>query len=173
MAFIRRKKINGHYYYQAVRNYRDDAGKHRQELLCHLGKHKSLDAAITAEEAAAKMWRERLDSWVQRGDDLYEQIHDLYAMDVAEWGGIPSRADISARRLRYLHDRRDTYEYYLRTRGEKEYELELEAIDMQLEYYRLCFDFHEHFEALEKAEQRVDRHEKRLERYLQVKREYF
>ncbi len=54
VAFIRRKKVHGYEYYQAVRNYRDSNGKHHQEVLCHLGKHNSLDAAIAAERTAVK-----------------------------------------------------------------------------------------------------------------------
>ena len=49
MAFVRRKKVRGYTYYQFVRNYRE-GGKHRQEVLCHLGPYDSLEEAIRAEE---------------------------------------------------------------------------------------------------------------------------
>jgi DNA-binding XRE family transcriptional regulator len=45
MAFVRRKKMGGKHYYQLVRNDRV-AGKHRQKVLCHLGVHNSIEAAI-------------------------------------------------------------------------------------------------------------------------------
>jgi hypothetical protein len=45
MVFVRRKKMHGKHYYQLVRNYRE-AGKHRQKVLCHLGVHDSIEAAI-------------------------------------------------------------------------------------------------------------------------------
>jgi len=70
MVFVRYKTVKGHRYYQLVRNYRED-GNHRQEVLCHLGPHDSIDAAIEAErrriapelepyEWAASYARERL-----------------------------------------------------------------------------------------------------------------
>jgi DNA-binding XRE family transcriptional regulator len=37
--------MGGKHYYQLVRNYRE-GGKHRQEVLCHLGVHDSIEAAI-------------------------------------------------------------------------------------------------------------------------------
>ena len=45
MAFVRAKVVEGYTYYQLVHNYRE-AGKHRQKVLCHLGKHSSLDKAV-------------------------------------------------------------------------------------------------------------------------------
>jgi DNA-binding XRE family transcriptional regulator len=45
MVFVRRKKMHGKHYYQLVRNSRE-GGKHRQKVLCHLGVHDSIEAAI-------------------------------------------------------------------------------------------------------------------------------
>jgi hypothetical protein len=52
-VFVRRKKVNGNTYYQLVRNYRED-GKHRQQVLCHLGRYKSIEAAIAGERELAE-----------------------------------------------------------------------------------------------------------------------
>ena len=52
--FVRRKKVKGNTYYQLVRNVRED-GKHKQQFLCHLGPHKSLEAAIAAERKLAEI----------------------------------------------------------------------------------------------------------------------
>jgi len=49
MAFVRYKMVKGRKYYQLVRNYREN-GKHRQQVLCHLGQHQSLDEAIDYEK---------------------------------------------------------------------------------------------------------------------------
>ena len=49
MAFVRYKMVKGRKYYQLVRNYREN-GKHRQQVLCHLGQHESLDEAIDYEK---------------------------------------------------------------------------------------------------------------------------
>ena len=51
MPFVRYKMVKGRRYYQLVRNYREN-GKHRQQMLCHLGQHKSLDEAIDHEQRA-------------------------------------------------------------------------------------------------------------------------
>lgn len=45
MAFIRYTTVEGKRYYQVVRSYRE-GGKPRQEVLCHLGVHDSLEKAI-------------------------------------------------------------------------------------------------------------------------------
>jgi hypothetical protein len=69
MPFIRYKTVKGRRYYQLVRNYRE-AGVHRQQVICHLGPHESIDAAIEAEHQRIKVplsweayrasyWRER------------------------------------------------------------------------------------------------------------------
>jgi len=49
MAFVRYKTVEGKRYYQVVSNYRE-RGKHRQEVLCHLGVHDSLEKAIEHEK---------------------------------------------------------------------------------------------------------------------------
>jgi hypothetical protein len=49
LAFVRSKNVRGYTYYQLVRNDRV-GGKHRQEVLEHLGHHDSLEAAILAED---------------------------------------------------------------------------------------------------------------------------
>lgn len=54
MAYVRRKRVKGNDYYQLVRS-RQVEGKTRQELLLHLGKNETVDAAeaVWSEELAA------------------------------------------------------------------------------------------------------------------------
>ncbi len=47
MAFVRSKKVDGHAYYQLVKNERV-VGKHKQRVLMHLGRHETVEAAIEA-----------------------------------------------------------------------------------------------------------------------------
>ncbi len=68
MAFVRYKTVKGNKYYQYVRNYRE-GGRHKQEVLCHLGPHDSLDGAIDYESqmmslslSEASMWEEEANS---------------------------------------------------------------------------------------------------------------
>lgn len=57
LAFVRYKKVNGKKYYQLVRNYREN-GKHKQEVLYHLGpQYDSLEAVIKDVEGKATFYR--------------------------------------------------------------------------------------------------------------------
>ena len=87
MAFIRHKNVRGYTYYQLVHNY-TEGGKHRQEVLAHLGTHDSLEAAILAEDSKVtpeRAYYERLVSYyldeaeyVRRGaQHLYESDYHL------------------------------------------------------------------------------------------------
>ena len=59
MAFLRSKIVNGKRYYQLVENERVD-GKHKQRVLMHLGRHKTVEAAIAD-------WTEHA-NWIRRVD---------------------------------------------------------------------------------------------------------
>jgi hypothetical protein len=72
VAFIRRKRVHGYEYFQVVRNYRDANGKHRQEMLCHLGTHNSLEAAIAAEQTQIKIHRETAELHRKKGKDYID-----------------------------------------------------------------------------------------------------
>jgi hypothetical protein len=56
MAFVRPKEVNGYTYYQLVKSERVD-GKHRQRMLMHLGRHRSVEAALEAWEKRARIER--------------------------------------------------------------------------------------------------------------------
>jgi hypothetical protein len=45
MAYVRKKKVKGHEYYQLVESHRVD-GKPRQRVLMHLSKEPTVDAAL-------------------------------------------------------------------------------------------------------------------------------
>jgi alkanesulfonate monooxygenase SsuD/methylene tetrahydromethanopterin reductase-like flavin-dependent oxidoreductase (luciferase family) len=92
VAFIRRKKVHGHHYYQAVRNYRDKNGKHRQEVLCHLGLHSSLDATIDAERKKAKVFQELALSHRTRAKHLRDTILERHGWELPN-GEIPNVAE--------------------------------------------------------------------------------
>ena len=90
MMFVRHKTVKGRRYYQLVRNFRED-GNHRQEVLCHLGLHDSIDAAIEAErqriaptleyyEALANEWYRTVDY----GEREMEALGTLEVLDQAE-----------------------------------------------------------------------------------------
>ncbi len=171
MAFIRRKKVHGYEYYQAVRNYRDSNGKHHQEVLCHLGKHNSLDAAIAAERTAVKIEGERAFLRDMRVRALGANIRNSYP-DRAQWLLVYCEEDIPGW-LNNLRNQRSEYERYLTMFGHKEYELAVEELDMELEFLEMCREYCAAGDFEVKAMQRALRHEERLQKFLQVKRENF
>ena len=88
MAFIRRKKVHCYEYCQVVRNYRDGEGKHRQEMLDHLGRYDTIEAAIAFRKGKATFHQEQARVLSKRADDLKEDLQELYSDDLG--GEIPS-----------------------------------------------------------------------------------
>lgn len=75
MAFVRNKRVGEHRYRQLVENYRDGAGRHRQRVLAHLGRHATVGDAL---EAA------RADLAALEDSKTLEQ-HKEAAREAAEW----------------------------------------------------------------------------------------
>ena len=73
MAFVRYKDVGGRRYYQLVRNYREN-GRHRQEVLYHLGKYSTLDEAIGAERRMEIRLQDELARSYRQAARLREKI---------------------------------------------------------------------------------------------------
>jgi hypothetical protein len=62
MTYVRSKQVPGndktYTYYQVVRGFRVD-GKVKQEVVAHLGRHETPEAALTYWDEAAGRWRQR------------------------------------------------------------------------------------------------------------------
>ncbi len=102
MAFVRYKVVNGRKYYQLVRNYRE-GGKHKQQMLCHLGLHESLEAAIESQ-------RQKVASVEGVASELREEAERKKAEllnDFAEQlaGELPSFPEVYARMLELEEER--------------------------------------------------------------------
>jgi len=91
-VFVRCKKVKGNTYYQLVRNYRED-GKHRQKVLCHLGRHRSLEAAIAAERELTERHECAAASHSEEAQYFKEVCLEQYAEEIEEMGGISLAAD--------------------------------------------------------------------------------
>jgi hypothetical protein len=89
MAFVRYKVVKGRKYYQYVRNYRE-GGRHKQEVLCHLGtyQYQSLEEAIDYEAGMAQDYLEHATQQEVEANDTQEYLLDFYG-DVLG-GEIPS-----------------------------------------------------------------------------------
>ena len=104
--FVRRKKVKGNIYYQLVRNYRED-GKHRQQFLCHLGRHKSLEAAIAAERELAEEHEDKAAHWSEEARLTKELLHEEYGEEIGHT--VPSRRQADLRWRAFWKEYRQKY----------------------------------------------------------------
>src|SRR5215203_3393767 len=81
MVFVRRKKMHGKHYYQLVRNDRV-AGKHRQQVLCHLGVHDSIQAAIADTQRQVAHYEKEAASKEAEAHRKEAELKERYGDDV-------------------------------------------------------------------------------------------
>ena len=139
MAFIRRKKVNGYVYYQVVRNYRDRDGKHRQEVLDHLGVHDTIEATLTYRRMKVASHLEQAKALSRRVDSLRADLRELYSDDLR--GEIPSLKEAwEAYESSWaeLYDPGVPYSEYGMFYSEL-LEINLERADQTIDYYGLIF----------------------------------
>ena len=74
MVYIRQKAVSGKRYYQVVQSYRDEEGRPRQEVLCHLGVHSSIEEAIEHEKRSITA-RLREANKLRNMDHLMKEAH--------------------------------------------------------------------------------------------------
>ena len=137
VAFIRCKKVHGHAYHQVVRNYRDGDGKHRQEVLDHLGVHDTIEATLTYRRMKVASHREQAKALSRRVDSLRVDLRELYSDDLGgeipsleeAWGAYESSwAELYGPDVPY-HGRGMLYSELL--------EINLERADQTIDYYAL------------------------------------
>ena len=165
MAFIRSKKVHGHEYYQVVHNYRDH-GKHRQKVLVHLGKHSSIELAITAERENFQYYRERVSKLRKEAEGLRAKLLDhLYAVDFKN-GEIPS-IEKARQEINNLRKEREAY-FYSGTES-----MDIVDIDLKKDIYWDCIRYRTALSDAAWDDRIAEACQKRLENYLRVQREYF
>jgi hypothetical protein len=89
-VFVRTKKVKGNTYYQLVRNYRED-GKHKQQVLCHLGQYRSLEDAIETERNLAENDENEAASLAKEAQAIKERCYREYPEVFS--GDFPSRRE--------------------------------------------------------------------------------
>lgn len=169
MAFIRPKQVHGHKYYQAVRNYRDRDGNHRQQVLCHLGAHSTLEAAIDAERTKVKVHRGCAVLRRMKAKDLRAKILDLHGWEFVD-GELPSSTEAAQESWRWWEQWEayfDPKNHYARRH------IDIEEVDIQFEKYSSCFDYHIAMNHARNADRRADAHQEKLDKLNRVRREYF
>jgi hypothetical protein len=191
LAFIRHKKVHGHKYYQAVRNYRDKNGKHRQEVLCHLGVHSSLDAAIDSERKRVKIDQELALSHRTRAKHLRGTILERHGSELPN-GEIPNVAETTRQLTAWNEHSEAWYEQLWKPWNEQEegffdpddgrtlyhsgteYLLDIEeSIDIQIVKYESCMGYHVILNDARVAEFRAGIHQTKLDKLLRVQQKYF
>jgi hypothetical protein len=173
VAFIRRKKVHGYQYYQVVKNYRDGSN-HRQKVLCHLGKHDSIKAAIAAEQKQVRIYRERARLRRLRARAVKADLLSKHGWEFVE-GKIPSE-EVAARQLTHWQEVRAIYldpsQLKQYTYSGIEY-IEFEDADIEVGKYTACISYYAAERLAYEADSRAEAHQERLDKLLQVQREYF
>jgi hypothetical protein len=106
MAFIRQKTVDGRRYYQVVRNYREE-GQHKQEILCHLGPHSSLDEVIDEVSKEAKHDEEKAAEYREQSQEAKKQLLDTYGALLGD--EIPSKHEVHPRWRDLCYERQWEY----------------------------------------------------------------
>ncbi len=167
MAFVRRKIVHGNTYYQLVRNYREE-GKHRQEVIYHLGKHKSLAAAIAQLEESLARDKSDIASYRSRAKRCVENPNTRDLMRKYFGGRIPSLGEAKTLRAKLLEQR---CEYFGLPQNQKSWE---RLNELDTEWYAL-WELIESYRLREKAlqyEHMLIRREEELNKLLELQREY-
>ena len=158
MAFVRSKKVNGKEYFQVVRNYRE-GGKHKQEMIHHLGPHSTVEEAIEHS-------RHQLESYLRMAAYFEEEavITKEYLLD---FYGIQIEVD----HQEFFHsgdDLLDTWDA-LGEEVRRVYQKFLEEFG-PLEGF---VDYEQAKRAVELNKQQADFHRTKLQERLEIKEKYF
>jgi hypothetical protein len=151
-VFVRRKQVKGNTYYQLVRNYRED-GKHRQQVLCHLGRYKSLEAAIATERELAEH-HDRQSSLLSEDAQLAK---DRCLEEHAELlsGDLPSRRQAYSRWRAVWNTPQWT------------------SLEDEVYFRDLVYEYHDCREEARREKKRAATHRTRLNKFLECQRKYF
>lgn len=168
MAFVRRKKMHGNYYYQLVRNYRE-GGKHRQEVLCHLGVHNTVGAAIEDVRQQLVFHQNEAASRDEEAHRIEAQLKTLYGDEVEIYEEDEARDELD--RLSWLDPRR-SITYYANVYDEREYYRAVEAWEVEKQLVDLCLAYHGAARGAEVHRMRRSQTRKRLDKLLECQRKY-
>jgi hypothetical protein len=174
VAFIRRKKVHGHEYYQAVHNYRDGAGKHRQKVLCHLGRSNSFREAIAAERKEVKVYQKRAFEQRREAEALRIKLLDLYGPEFVD-GEIPSEAE-AWQGFTFWYEQWEVHvnpDHPYRPFYSGLEAMEIEEANIEIQKYSSCLDYHDFMGRASDADRIADAHQAKLNKLLRVQREYF
>jgi transcriptional regulator with XRE-family HTH domain len=171
MAFVRRKKMHGKHYYQLVRNDRV-AGKHRQKVLCHLGVHDSVEAAIADTQRRVAHYEKGAASKEEEARRKEAELKERYGDDVE----ILNARQVRLKRywlLRLNNPRYMIPHYTSYYSDEPEWDQMEEEWEMDMEELGLSIDYHDAMRDAEWYRVLTTRTRDRLDKLLECQRKYF
>jgi DNA-binding XRE family transcriptional regulator len=170
MAFVRRKKKHGKHYYQLVRNDRV-AGKHRQKVLCHLGVHDSIEAAIADAQRQVVHYEKEAALKEEEAHRKEAEWKDIYGDDVEILDARQVRFKLN--RLRWNNPRymipHYTPDYY----DEPEWDQMEEDWEMDKQEVELSIAYHDAMRDAEWYRVHTTRTRDRLDKLLECQQKYF
>jgi DNA-binding XRE family transcriptional regulator len=171
MVFVRRKKTGGKHYYQLVRNDRV-AGKHRQKVLCHLGVHDSIEAAIADTQRQVAHYEKEAASKEEEAHRKEAELKELYGDDVEILDARQVRLKLYW--LLRLHNPRYMIPHYTPPYfDEPDWDQMEEEWDMDMQEVGLSIDYHDAMRDAEWYRVRTTRTRDRLDKLLEGQRKYF
>lgn len=123
MAFVRFKTVKGKRYYQVVRNYRED-GKHKQEVLCHLGLYKTIDEAIDHHRNTARNLWLQARTWDREAEGWRQYLLEFYDLEVEQHVAPERERDLMIRWAELREEDHRLYRSHLEDYGPLEGEVE-------------------------------------------------
>ncbi len=170
MAFVRsKKKANGQKYYQVVRNYRE-RGKHRQEVLCYLGTHNSLEQAMEyARQHETFLWEEAA-TWRKEAERRKIYLLQNYGKELE--GGIPDYRVASSVWEELERDLHREYWHHWNTVQEVRLPW-MKWWTHKWELYERILYYHKALGMARRNEQEAEIHQEKLIQMLNIQEKYF
>ena len=161
--------MRGYEYHQVVRNYRDEDGKHCQEVLDHLGVHDSIEAAIAFRRKKIASHLEQAEALSKGVEDLEANLLELYSDD--RGGEIPSLEEVreNYETLSHERDRPDYVHYY----GTGEFNLSVELLAINLERAEQTLDYYELILQANQERALASHWQEKLNKLLNIQATYF
>jgi DNA-binding XRE family transcriptional regulator len=170
MVFVRRKKMHGKHYYQLVRNDRV-AGKHRQKVLCHLGVHDSIEAAIADTQRQVANYEKEAASKEEEAHRKEAELKDLYGDGAKILDARQVRFKLN--RLRWNDPRYKIPHYTPYYSDESDWDWMEEEWEMDKQEVDLSIAYHDAMRDAEWYRVRTTRTRDRLDKLLECQRKYF
>lgn len=166
MAFVRYKTVKGRKYYQYVRNHRE-GGRHKQEVLCHLGPHDSLEGAIAYEKNMLLRVSKAAARWEEEAGSTKGYLLEFYG-DVLD-GEIPS-AD-AAWDLYWEGDLLPWGDVALLPEGEQQ-RARIDLWERERDLYRAIIDYHNANQRAVLNRSLAQKHQAKLNELIDVQERY-